>query len=254
MKEKILISNIQRFSLQDGPGIRTTLFLKGCNLRCPWCANPENLENNIKKIVKDNREYIFGYYMEVEKLKEELIKDKSYYELNNGGVTFSGGEPLLQFKKLEKLLIELKSENINMCIETSLFAPKEMLEIAIKYIDEFIVDVKILDKNICKKVLGGNINNFYQNLDELFSKKKNINIRIPVTKEFTFNEKEDIINLLKKYSPKKVEIFKIHNLAEKKYDILGMKINKFHNITNDELESFRRELKDIGCNVEICKL
>ena len=102
MKEKILISNIQRFSLQDGPGIRTTLFLKGCNLRCPWCANPENLENNIKKIVKDNREYIFGYYMEVEKLKEELIKDKSYYELNNGGVTFSGGEPLLQFKKLEK--------------------------------------------------------------------------------------------------------------------------------------------------------
>ena len=88
----------------------------------------------------------------------------------------------------------------------------------------------------------------------MFSKKKNITIRIPVTKEFTFNEKEDIINLLKKHSPKKVEIFKIHNLAEKKYDILGMKINKFQNITNDELEAFRKELKDIGCNVEICKL
>ena len=80
MKEKILISNIQRFSLQDGPGIRTTLFLKGCNLRCPWCANPENLENNIKKIVKDNREYIFGYYMEVEKLKEERIKSNEKLE------------------------------------------------------------------------------------------------------------------------------------------------------------------------------
>ena len=141
---KVRVSNIQRFSLHDGPGIRTTIFFKGCNLKCPWCANPENIDFMPTPYINDNtkEEGIFGYEVEALELYEEIIKDKEFYKLNNGGVTFSGGEPMLQMRQLEPLLQKLKEEKINMCIETALQVPKELVEIAQKYIDEFIIDTK----------------------------------------------------------------------------------------------------------------
>ena len=131
---KVRITNIQRFCLSDGPGIRTTVFLKGCNLNCPWCANPENIEYEFNDYIKDNGEKgIFGYDIELENLFEEIMKDKEYYKMNNGGVTFSGGEPLLQIKRLEPILKKLKENKINICFETALNIPKDLLLIAIKY-------------------------------------------------------------------------------------------------------------------------
>ena len=140
----MLITNIQRFSLHDGPWIRTTVFLKGCNLRCPWCANPENLSFQKEEYVKDGIKGIYGYEISGEELEKEILKDKIYYE-DGGGVTFSGGEALLAFKELEPLLKKLKEDKINICVETALMVKNELLEIALNYVDLFIIDIKILD-------------------------------------------------------------------------------------------------------------
>ena len=149
---KVRVSNIQRFSLHDGPGIRTTVFMKGCNLKCPWCCNPENIDYNFTAFnnLNVNEKGVFGFDIELDELYNELIKDSSYFKINNGGITFSGGEPLLQIKKLEPLLIKLKKHNINLCLETALQVPFEFVEIASKYFDEIIIDIKILEDNVNK--------------------------------------------------------------------------------------------------------
>ena len=149
---KVIISDIQRFCLHDGPGIRTTVFLKGCSLRCPWCCNPETINFEIEET---NENYKYGYEIDLEDLEKEILKDIKYYE-NGGGVTFSGGECLLQFDKLEPLLKSLKNQGVNICIETSLTVPEKYVDIAIKYVDEFIIDIKILDE-LCEEKINGNI-------------------------------------------------------------------------------------------------
>lgn len=255
---KVRVTNIQRFSLNDGPGIRTTVFLKGCNLQCPWCANPENIDFNQTKYINENtKEHgVFGYDIEVEELWNEIIKDKPYYQINNGGVTFSGGEPLLQIKSLEPLLKKLKEEKINICIETALQVPTELVEIATKYIDEFIVDIKILDKEECKKVLNGNIDLYEKNLELLISKTQIDIFRIPLVNEYTLKDEnvDKIIELLKKYKSKKVEIFKIHNLAESKYKSIEKEMNKFSEIKDEKVEAVYNKIKKLGLDIEIIKI
>ena len=123
----VRITNIQHFSLDDGPGIRTTIFLKGCNLTCPWCCNPENINFEIENYIHNNQKESFGYDIPLEELEKEILKDEVFYSENDGGVTFSGGEPLLQIKELEPLLKSLRSKNINICFETALCVPSELL-------------------------------------------------------------------------------------------------------------------------------
>ena len=232
------ITNIQHFSLHDGPGIRTTVFLKGCNLKCPWCANPECISSKIQGE--------FGYDITLAKLENEIIKDKPFYK-TGGGVTFSGGEPLLQINNLEPLLNSLKNKNINICFETALFVPEKSLKIAKKYGDEFIVDIKMIDSKNCTEIIGGKINQFLNNL-ELLDLEQTI-FRIPVTK-FSLKDTELILNLLKNYKPKYLEIFKLHNLAKNKYDILNKK-QYYEEIDDNQINEFHKKLKKIVPNTEI---
>lgn len=238
----IRITNIQHFSLHDGPGIRTTLFLKGCSLKCPWCANPECISSEID----DN----FGREISLDDLEHEILKDQHYYK-TGGGVTFSGGEPILQIKRLEPLLNSLSSKKINICFETSLFVPKELLNIAIEYADEFIVDIKILTPDKSKTILGGDVNQYLDNLNLLEMDKTTF--RIPVS-EFILDESNVnlILELLTKFKPKKLEIFKIHNLAKDKYLIL--KKEQYFNEVSDELfNKFYSQLNEI-CNCEVIEI
>lgn len=253
---KVRYTNIQRFSLNDGPGIRTTVFLKGCNLRCPWCANPENIDYQLTPYINEKEKGVFGQDIEVLELYEKIIKDKPFYELNNGGVTFSGGEPLLQIKALEPLLQKLKKEKINMCIETALQVPSELVEIAVNYIDEFIVDIKILDEDECKIVLNGNIDLYKKNLEILIQNAQIDIFRIPLVKEYTLKEKniESIVELLKKYKAKKVEIFKIHNLAESKYKSINKEMKQFSSIEDSKVEDVYNKIKKLNIEVEIIKI
>lgn len=251
----IRITNIQHFSLQDGPGIRTTIFLKGCNLTCPWCCNPENINYEIESYVEDGITKDFGYDISFEDLEKEILKDQLYYE-NGGGVTFSGGEPLLQIKSLEPLLKSLKEKRINICFETALCVPTELVKIAIRYADEIFVDVKILDKIQAKKVLNVDIDLYLSNLEYLTTNFNDICFRIPLNEEFTF--KENNINLIKNFAKKyfdfKFEIFKVHNLAKNKYKYLNKEIIKFTDVSDEKLEEFYLKLKEFNRNVEIIKI
>ena len=178
--EKIIIGNIQRFCLHDGDGIRTTVFLKGCNLRCPWCANPENLTYDIQEFKEDGIVKHFGKLMSEEEILNEVLKDKEYYK-TGGGITYSGGEPLLSLHRIPKVLNTLKKLSINQCIESSLFAPFDSLKYSLDYMDSYFIDLKILDDEECKQSIGGDMNLFRRNFDYLYSNIPNrITIRIPL--------------------------------------------------------------------------
>lgn len=253
---KVRVTNIQRFCLNDGPGIRTTVFLKGCNLKCPWCANPENIKYEKQEYIKNGKKGLFGIDMEVEELFNEIQKDKEYYLKSGGGVTFSGGEPLLQSKNLGPLLRKLKENKINIIFESAMMVPCELLDLVIPYVDEFIVDIKILDDELALNKIGGNVKFYYQNIEQLFKQNKKVTFRIPLVKKYTLEDAnvEKILKFLKKYKSSKVEIFKIHNLAESKYSSLGMTISKFDEISEEEVENAYKKIKSEGIDVEVIKI
>lgn len=232
---KVKITDIQHFSLHDGPGIRTTVFLKGCNLKCPWCANPECIS---PKIEND-----FGRYISLDELEREILKDEPYYQ-TGGGVTFSGGEPILQIKDLEPLLKRL---DINICFETALFVSEDLVKLADEYADELIIDIKMLNQENAKNVLGGNVNQFISNLN--FIDLSKVTFRIPVTK-YSLDDANQICDLIKSYPPKKIEIFKLHNLAKRKYGILK---KEFYTgtVSDEEIIDFKNQLKNVFDNIEI---
>lgn len=249
---KVKVTNVQRFCLKDGPGIRTTVFFKGCNLKCPWCANPENMSFENEKY----EDGIFGYDIELEELKKILLKDEAYFKESGGGITFSGGEPLLQFKNIEPLLIDLKNMKINLCVETALNVPKSFVEIAVKYIDEFFVDIKILNIKKAKEILNSNIEQYKENIKVLNSKCNNITFRIPITNEYTATDENllEIKELIKEYPNFKVEIFKVHNLGESKYKKLGKEFFNYSNVSDEKMKYIYNELKKVATNVEIIEI
>lgn len=258
MDKNILVTNIQRFSLHDGPGIRTTVFLKGCLLRCPWCCNPENLIPKPQKYIKDGIEGIYGSYMSCDDIYQEVIKDRIFYLSDDdneiGGVTFSGGEALLQIDKLESLLLKLKNEGIHLAIETCLFAPESNLSLAIKYIDFFYVDMKILNPIKCKEFERGDVSLYLKNLNTLFKSNKKMVIRIPVIGGYTdtLDNQNLVIDLLNKYKPQYVELVKEHNLGNSKYESLNIPVPTFIGVSDELLDNYSNKIKALGIDVKIC--
>lgn len=251
---KVRISNIQRFCLHDGPGIRTTIFFKGCLLKCPWCCNPENINFDIQECNNGIEKKIFGYDISLEDLEKEVLKDKDYY-MDNGGITLSGGEALLQIPKLESFLKNMKKQNINIVLETSLMAPSENLKIAEKYINDYYVDIKLLTDD-SQKILRLDLNIYYQNLEELVKNKKQIIFRFPINEEYT-GKKENLnkaIELIKKYKGFTIEIFKTHNLGAKKYELLNQKYQNFIDINDNELLKIKECFEKNGATVNIIKI
>lgn len=285
----ILLTNIQRFSLHDGPGIRTTVFLKGCSLRCPWCSNPENLAPFIQTYMKDEIKGVYGKYYNWADLYIEIIKDISFFSgeiipanfsINKeedldklpGGVTFSGGEALLQVDKLVPLLIHLKDKGIHMAVETSLFVNEWQLDMAIKYIDLFYVDIKILDSNRAMKIYHGEVDQYKINFGMLMRSKTPVVLRVPVIGGYTDDEmnRKAVIEFIKKYHSfhgdlysgqtkegniLKVELIKEHNLGLEKYYTLNYPKPDYKGISDDLLEMYKREIeKETGLKTEICKI
>lgn len=277
--KKIILTNIQRFSLHDGPGIRTTVFLKGCSLRCPWCCNPENLCNQIQNYIKDGNSGVYGKYYTADEVYKEVIKDKKFYngEVNDykitepflldklpGGVTFSGGECIMQIKQIEPLIEKLKEEHIHMAVETCLFAPQENVNLAIKYIDLFYVDMKILDSKLCEKHQNGRMELYMSNLNVLLNTGKPIVIRIPVIGGYTdgIENRSAICKFLDMHKKRllKVELIKEHNFGLSKYKSLidagntGFNEPVYKGVSNSLMEMYKTEIEKIGLWVEVCKI
>ena len=181
--------------------------------------------------------------------KREILKDEIYYDDGKGGVTFSGGEPLLQIKSLDPLLNNLKDKGINICFETSLSVPPDLLEMAIDYIDELFIDIKLLDNDNAKEVLNLDVEVYFENL-------KLIDNSNPLNNEYSLKENNVnlILNLIEKYFDYKVEIFKTHNLAKSKYESLNKEFKQFSEISDDLLNEVYDEIKKINSNVEIISL
>ncbi len=266
MDERILITNIQRFSLHDGPGIRTNVFCKGCGLRCPWCANPENLEPRPEDYVKDGLPGTYGWYIPCEELVREVMKDELFYRQRGrgedldalpGGVTWSGGEALLQADRLEPAFRALKEAGIHQCVETSLFVPGNRLQLAMKYIDLFYADIKMLDGERCRTVLHGELEQYLENVKTLFGAGKPVVFRVPVIGSFTDSEanRQAAIELIKKYPPMKVELIKEHNLGQSKYASLGRTPLDLHTVTDEFLERYKEDIvMNTGVLTEVCKI
>lgn len=280
MHTSILVSNIQRFSLHDGPGIRTTCFLKGCSLRCPWCSNPENISFSVQKYVKNGINGQYGLYWSPSDLCAELKKDRAFFGIYNagneesanidlnslpGGVTFSGGECLLQIQSLIPVLECLKKDQIHIAIETSLFAPQQMVEIAINYVDLFYIDIKQLDSEKCKNILHGNLDTFLSNLNMVAYSGKPIVFRIPVIGGYTDSKENQrkVIELICSYMQVKeccllkIELLKEHDLGLSKYDSLGIERPKYIGVSDALMEEYLYELQIKTNNkipIELCRI
>lgn len=246
-EEKLLLTNIQRMCFHDGPGIRTTVFLKGCNLHCPWCSNPENMV-----LEKTGLEKAY----DVEQLVKELRKDEFFWRDSGGGVTFSGGEPFLQSASLRKAIDLLKEYDVHTMIETALFVSRTALEQVVEVIDGLIVDVKLLEEARCREILGSNLDVFRENIRLAYEMGKIDRFRIPCCKEYTFRRSnmEKIIDFIGKYKDIPIEIFSVHKLAENKYQRLGIIQPSYHGVSMEELEWFQEKLLSAAIKAEIIQI
>jgi len=282
----ITITKIQRFCLDDGPGVRTTIFLKGCNIRCPWCCNPENLSYKkqiyylkekciydkgfercvfgdfkyLEKCLTEEYDYelsrelrycpaigIYGEKFDLDDFLKEIEPDIVFFSGKEelGGITFSGGEPLSY--DLSEYLKGIKNKKINTCVETSLYLETEKLKDNIKFIDNFIIDLKILEEAKAKELIKGNYNIFIRNLEELlrFKNSNNLFFRFCVVNGFTYTDSniKHLLNFLKRHDIREIEIFSVHNLGKSKYLSLGLSYNEFQPITDKELDDLKRKIE-----------
>ena len=288
--EKILIFNIQKFSLHDGPGIRTSIFLKGCPLRCKWCSNPESQnpyvniflkdENRTKIDVKkdelnfDQDGYIIeddiffdllkakgiednsvkydqvGRPMDLDRLVEIAMEDKVFYDSSKGGVTISGGEPLMQATLLVELVKKLKAQGLHTAIETTLFTNPENVSKLYPYLDLFIADCKNWNEEV-HQIKTGVLNRIIlDNLREVVKNAKDYLIRIPVIPDFNYS-KEDAYEFAKLFNDlwiEKVQLLPFHQFGKGKYENYGIKYdyNDKKALVDDDLTDMVKILEESG--------
>ena len=232
----VTIFDIKRFAVHDGPGIRTTIFLKGCPLRCWWCHNPESQERDpvsVDIVRKVNGKSVpgtkvYGEVMEVDRLLETLLKDKHFYEESGGGVTFSGGEPLMQHDGLLQLLEGSKAHGLHTTIDTSGYAGWEHIEGILPLTDLFLYDLKHMDPELHKRYTGADNKPILENASRLLESGARVIFRIPVIPGIntTPEEVDRMLAFLNERADrmKEVHLLPFHRIAEGKYRRLNMKL------------------------------
>ena len=254
-----LISHIQRYSTRDGPGIRTTVFLTNCNLRCLWCANPESMlpgqkifynkskckscglcarECETKGLEASARTLEMvevcpygayepsGFFMSPEELYGRLLRDKAFYEKSGGGVTFSGGEPFLQSEFVLKVMRLLKADSIHVALDTAGLWDFEVEQNLILEADLILYDIKAWDEAMHRRCTGVSNAVILKNAKRISDMNKAMIIRLLIVPGLNDNlhdiEQRLIFAKSLGKSVERVDILKYHNLGEGKYDMLGM--------------------------------
>jgi len=219
------ISNIQHFSVGDGPGIRTTVFFKGCNLRCPWCHNPENLRfepvclhySNLKKTE------VMGKLVTAEYILPELLEDLDFFETSGGGITLSGGEVMLQAKEVADLAALLQEKGLTVLIDTAGCVPYSQFQLLNPVANGYLFDFKTGDAQRYHEI-GGNLQLVKDNIAHLLQDQKTVYIRIPLIPGFNTTEEDirQICGHLRELGIREVELLPFHRLGSSKYDAMGM--------------------------------
>lgn len=215
-EKKACVFNIQRFSIHDGPGIRTIIFLKGCPLRCKWCFNPESQE---AAPTKD-----FGSIMSVQDVYDEIKKDQVTYRRSNGGITFSGGEALTQPDFVQEICTICQMNGWTTAIETTAYAPEDVIRKIIPQIDHVLLDIKALPSDLHKSQTGVSNEKILKNAFLINELAKDVVIRIPVIPGFNFDEKQ--IQYICEFAKHLDKVSTIHllpytNFGENKYEMLN---------------------------------
>lgn len=223
-KLKGLVFNIQRYSLNDGSGIRTIVFFKGCALKCPWCSNPESQSNKIE-FMKNRQNPLklkeVGKWYTVDELTKEVLKDEIFFETSGGGVTLSGGEVLMQGEFATKLLQNLKEHDINTAIETCGFGNINLLKKMLPYIDTVLFDLKIVNEKRSIGIIKGSFKTILNNFLEAI-KNNNVIVRFPYIPGYTDDKEniDDILKILKDNNLKQIHVLPYHNYGASKYELL----------------------------------
>lgn len=220
--EKALIFNIQKFSLNDGPGIRTVVFFKGCPLRCRWCSNPESQRKDSDTSLLDTR--FDAREMTVDDVYDICMKDLDFYLESGGGVTASGGEVTMQAEFAANLFGKLHAAGVNTAIESSAFCGKEKIRTLVSCTDYMFFDIKHWDDEKHKAGTGVSNERIVGNIREAVSSGGNVLLRIPVIPGYNNDESDaaEFSALIRHVGLSRVQLLPFHQFGESKYGKLGM--------------------------------
>lgn len=272
---KATIFDIERNSYVDGPGIRTTVFFKGCNLRCAWCHNPESQSPKPQMMFYKNKctgcgkckekcpnhlescelcgkctlycphdaREICGKEYTVDEVMREILKDKAFYDHSGGGVTFSGGECMLQIDFLEEILKTCKENGIHTAVDTAGHVPYEYFERILPYTNLFLYDVKCYDSEKHKKYTGVRNELILENLKKLLATGKSVWVRIPIIP--TVNDTVEESQRIKAYisscgKPEKIELLPYHAMGEHKYAAINRESHMFPIPSKETMEDLNK--------------
>ena len=224
--QKGRIFNIQRFSIHDGPGIRTIVFFKGCFMRCAWCCNPESQNREIEALIEGGREKIVGRDVTVDEIMPELLSDMPYYRRSGGGITLSGGEVLCQADFARELLRECKENGLHTAIESAASSSFSEIEKILPYLDLYLMDIKHTDSRKHKEYTGVSNERILENARKIAQSGVELIIRTPVIPGFNDTAEEiRAISHFAKTLPgvREHHLLPYHRLGQDKYAGLGRK-------------------------------
>lgn len=267
-----MISGIKRMEIHDGDGLRTTVFFKGCPLKCIWCHNPESISfESQTAFFKDrciacgtckgekNKDtaafcpndaiYQYGKEYELDELVDVLLQDEAFFR-NGGGVTLSGGECLAQPVFAVSLAKALHDRRISVYIDTCGYVKRETLEQIIPYTEKFLYDVKAIDAKNHQRLTGKDNRLILENLKFLCAEGCEVEIRYPLVMGYNDRECEAIAKELSELQGiTKVKVLQYHSFSASRYEALGM-INTLPNVrtTKEDVENAVSVLKHHGLN------
>lgn len=258
--------SIKRYSIHDGPGIRVTFFMKGCPLSCWWCHNPEGISPEKQSVEQTRRvgEKDFtgmeevGKYYSADNLLEIVDKDRIFLQHSDGGVTFSGGEPVLQADFLLEALKAFKENGYHTAVDTSGYASPESFIKIIPFTDLFLFDIKHLDPARHNEFTGVSNIGILDNLNLIISSGKDVMVRIPVIP----GKNDDTENLtavrellagLKCENLKMINLLPFHRIGKAKYTKLGIpyRMNETDQPSHERMMELKEFFMKTGIKVKI---
>ncbi|MBQ9728673.1 MAG: glycyl-radical enzyme activating protein [Clostridia bacterium] len=214
------IFNIQRFSIHDGPGIRTIVFFKGCYMRCAWCCNPESQAYEVQTLIEGGKEKIVGKDVTVSEIMPEILSDTQYYTRSGGGVTLSGGEILAQHEFARDLLRACKENGLHTAVESSGFAEFAKIQEILPYLDLYLLDIKHADSAKHKEYTSAPNELILENAKKIAQSGVELIIRTPVVPGF--NDTAAEIKAISRFAAslpgvKEHHLLPYHRLGQDKY-------------------------------------
>lgn len=236
--------NIQNFSVNDGEGIRSTVFLAGCPLRCKWCSNPESWSLN--------NDYVRE--MTLDDIVKEIRKNMIFYRYSQGGITYSGGEPTFQRDFLRAMVDTFYNMGVHQTIETCGYFIWDHVEDILNKLDFVFVDIKVMDGKKHKELTGVDNEKILNNIKKLGKLNIDLVVRIPLIKDV--NDSIDNIRKTASFVSEniangKIEILPYHSLGAYKYDKLGLSKfkNEFETPTKEEVFNVKEIIKSYGIEI-----